>query len=87
MEKGKLHIHDLVQINPDYDEIFGGHLLVVTEPKEWGCQGYIIGRIIGAVEFNGRAYLRVKWEDMEYVGHLVWVETEREEDSKQREDL
>lgn len=33
--------NEIVQIHPDHDEVFGGCLMVVTEPKVWGAQGYI----------------------------------------------
>lgn len=79
MEKRELEIGDIVQINPDYKKQFGGLLLVVTEPKSWGCQGYIIGNVDGAVTWKGRAYLRPKFEEMEYIGKLIWIEKEEEE--------
>ncbi len=74
MEKTELHQGDVLQLKPDYPE-FGGMLIVVTEPKTWGCQGYLLAsRIFHACRFNGRAYLRPNFEDMEFVGKLTWIE-------------
>lgn len=75
MEKMDLEIGDIVQISPEgkYKNTFGGMLLVVTEPKEFGCQGYIMSsQDIDAVKFRGRAFLRPSWEDIEYIGKMVW---------------
>lgn len=73
MESRELDIGDVCQIRPDYEQ-FGGMLLVVTEPKKWGAQGYLMScHHFDAVKFRGIAYLRVKWEEMEYVGKLEWI--------------
>ncbi len=81
MEKRKLEKGDIVQINPERKEHFGGKFLIVTDPKSWGCQGYIIGDMTGkAVTYKGKAYLRIKYEDIEYVGKLVWEEVEKDEE-------
>ena len=73
MEERELQIGDLVQINPTHP--YGGALLAITEPKSWGAQGYLISEYVleGLVRFKGRAFLRVKWEDVEYVGKLEWL--------------
>lgn len=70
MKKMELSIGDVVQINPKHDEVFGGAFMIVSEPKEWGAQGYCHGLKPGSV-----AYYRCKFEDMEYVGKAAW-ETE-----------
>jgi hypothetical protein len=73
MGKRELKIGDIVQINPSHEN-FGGQLLVVTEPKEWGCQGRLyLDTLIDVCRCDGRAYLRVKWENMEYVGTIEWI--------------
>ena len=68
MEKQKLQIGDVVQIDPAYDDRFGGCFMTVTEPKEWGAQGYC-----AAPGDKGLAYYRCEFKDMEYVGRAVWV--------------
>jgi len=73
METRTLEIGDVLQINPTHSE-FGGMLLVVTEPKDWGAQGYLMSYYdFYAVRYNNKAFLRVKFEDMEYVGGLQWM--------------
>jgi len=65
-EEGKaVEVHDIVQINPD-DDRFGACLLVVTELKSWGVQGYVRGPG-QAVDY----YYRVKWADIELTGGKV----------------
>lgn len=82
MEKRELNEGDILQISPDgkYKDKFGGMLIVVSEPKCFGCQGYIMAPCdIQSVKFNGRTYLRVPFEEMEYIGHLEWILKDYEE--------
>lgn len=84
MEKRELKIGDVLQINPDgkYKDTFGGFLIVCEEPKSWGCQGYILApHDFNAVRFKGWAYLRPRFEDMEYVGHLPWMGYQKDDPS------
>tara|TARA_R100001086_G_C11777443_1_gene242650 strand:- start:100 stop:333 length:234 start_codon:yes stop_codon:yes gene_type:complete len=37
----ELKVGDVVQIKPEHDEVFGGCLMVVTDPRAWGAQGYV----------------------------------------------
>lgn len=68
MEKCNLNPGDIVQINPGHDEVFGGMLMIVTEPKSWGAQGYV--QIAG----KGEAYYRCSFGNMELTnGHLEWL--------------
>lgn len=77
MKKRDLEIGDVVQLKPDYGNGFGGMLVVVTEPKEFGCQGYLMAyHSVNAVTWKGKAYLRPSWADMEYVGKLHWLEAD-----------
>lgn len=62
-----VQVHDIVQVNPSV-EVFGACLVVVTEVKTWGIQGYI--QVTGA---TGQAYVRLKFEDFEPTGgKAVW---------------
>ena len=82
MEKGELHIGDIVQINPENGHKWGGFFCVVTEPKTWGCQGYLLhhGAIDAVrVEATNLAYVRLKFEDIEFCGKAFWVCHEKEE--------
>lgn len=58
---------DVVQIDPGHDERFGACLLVVTEVKSWGVQGYV------KVPAGGRAYYRVEYGAIECVGKAPWL--------------
>jgi hypothetical protein len=79
MEKRTLEIGDILQINPDHPN-FPGLFLVVTGPKKWGAQGYLLhSRDFEATKYMGRAFLRVKFEEVEFCGHVEWLEYEKEE--------
>lgn len=59
----------IFQIKPDTCDTFGGCLVIVSEPKSWGFQGYIqIPGIDG-----GQAYVRKKLEEVEFCGFAPWV--------------
>lgn len=59
---------DIVQVNPD-KEMFGGCMVVVTEVKPWGIQGYV-----QSAGVPGQQYIRLKWEDIEPTrGKAVWI--------------
>ena len=85
MEKRELEIGDVLQITaadgrPDHT----GWFLVVTEPKDFGAMGYILSPYedMGLVRFKGVAYLRVKFEEVEYVGKAPLVlQREKEEEN------
>jgi hypothetical protein len=66
---------DIVQVkpglapNPDWDAC----LVVVTEVKIWGVQGYT------TVPAGGEAYIRLKWEQFEVVGRAAFMRTDEAE--------
>ena len=68
MEKCELRPGQIVQINPDHDEVFGGCLMIVTEPKSWGAEGYV------QIPGKGEAYYRCDFQNMEHTnGHAEWI--------------
>lgn len=73
MEKMNLAQNDIVQLNPETvkNKAFGGCFMIVTEPKEWGAQGYV--QALGTrEEIGGQAYYRASWDEMELVGIAEW---------------
>ncbi len=59
---------DIVQVNPE-KEMFGGCMVVVTEIKAWGVQGYV-----QSAGVPGQQYIRLKAQDFEPTGgKAVWV--------------
>jgi hypothetical protein len=66
----KLESGDIVQIDPAHDPgRFGACLLVVTEVKSWGVQGYV--QNAGS---EGQAYYRVEFDSIESTGGKAqWV--------------
>ncbi len=74
MNPCQLNIGQIVQLNPEtvHNIMFTGCLMVVTEPREWGAQGYV--QALGENnQPGGQAYYRAKWEEMEMVGEAEWV--------------
>jgi hypothetical protein len=72
MTPRELEEGDVVQIGPEAtNPAFVFCMMVVTEPKEWGAQGYVQG--LGEDgNPGGQAYYRAKWEEMDYVGKATW---------------
>ena len=80
MKKRELKIGDVVQIDPAHDECFGGAFMMVTEPRAWGAQGFV------HYLNQGRAYYRVPFENMEFVGHATWVPQDEQDTPEQPSD-
>lgn len=58
----------VVQVNPDVDT-FGGCMVVVTEIKSWGIQGYV-----QSAGVPGQQYIRLEWDKFENTGGTaIWV--------------
>jgi len=80
MEPTVLRVGDVVQINPATKNcFFPACLMVVTESRRWGAQGYIM-MPHSRTEPPGLAFFRARWEEMEFVGHAVWMRAEPDEE-------
>lgn len=76
MESKELKIGDILQINPEKNDKFAGFFVVVTEPKNWGAQGYLLHHDFFEacrIKDTGKAYVRVRFEDVELVGSCFWI--------------
>ncbi len=63
-----IEINDIVQVDPSYD-VFGGCMVVVTEIKSWGIQGYV-----QSAGVDGQQYIRLQWDNFEKTGgKAIWV--------------
>ena len=75
MKEQTLNPGDIVQLNPETtgNKAFAGCLMVVTEPKTFGAQGYV--QSLGDRSTpGGQAYYRAKWDEMESTGgHVEWI--------------
>ena len=59
---------DLVQIDPTYDQLFGGNFMVVEDVYAWGFQGYVL-----SLEKPGRvAYYRCPKDKCVRIGCAGW---------------
>jgi hypothetical protein len=74
MKQQNLVPGQLMQLNPKTvkNKMFAACIMVVTEPKSFGAQGYVQGLGENG-EPGGQAYYRAKWEEMEVVGSAEWV--------------
>jgi hypothetical protein len=71
-----VEVGDIVQLDPEKTEnrMFAACLMVVSEVKSWGVQGYVQG--LGEKgEPGGQAYYRAAWGTFEWCvdGRAVWV--------------
>jgi len=75
MEPSTLEINEIVQLSPETcrNPMFGGCLMVITEPKGWGAQGFV--QALGENgEIGGQAYYRAQWDEMERTGGKAqWI--------------
>ncbi len=74
MKQQNLSKGQLVQLNPETvkNKMFSACIMVVTEPKSFGAQGYVQGLGENGNP-GGLAYYRATWEEMEIVGVAEWV--------------
>ena len=62
-----IEIGDIVQVDPS-KEVFGGTMVVVTEVKSWGIQGYV-----QSAGVEGQQYIRLNFDDFEITGgKAIW---------------
>jgi len=74
MNNRHVQVNDVVQISPEvdhHDGFWAGNLLVVTEVFSWGVQGYCRAT-------DGKAFLRLNFQQFEKIGQLVWIEESSE---------
>lgn len=73
MEPRELQEGELVQLNPETvkNKMFAACVMVVTEAKGFGAQGYV--QALGSDgKPGGQAYYRAGWDEMEPVGFAEW---------------
>lgn len=73
-KEDKLEVGDVVQIDPVCmtNPMFSGCFMTVTELKSFGAMGFV--QSLGSNnKIGGHAYIRLKFEEFEYVGKAVWI--------------
>jgi len=76
----KYRIGDVFQINERHGRKgWMGAFVLCTEIKTWGIQGFV-HMIKTSEEPPGFAYIRLKWEEIDYIGHAGLVPQEVAED-------
>ena len=71
-----LRIGEIVQLVPGAtrNKAFSGCLMVVSEPKGFGAQGYVQALGEARDSSGGKAYYRATWDEMEQTGGMApWV--------------
>lgn len=48
-----------------------GAFVLATEIKTWGIQGFVVH--VQTHDEQSKAYIRLKWEEIEYIGHAVLI--------------
>jgi hypothetical protein len=72
MKAGTLEVGDIVQLGPDCgNKAFAYCLMVVTERKLWGAQGFVQALGDSRDEMGGQAFCRCVWQHMERTGGKV----------------
>ena len=69
MDKRDLVKGEIVQLSPETckNPMFRGCLMIVSEPKAFGAQGYV--QALGKnQEPGGQAFYRAGWDEMEFTG-------------------
>lgn len=61
-----VNVDDIIQITNENHKWFGC-ILIVSETKSWGVQGYV------AIPMQGNAYIRLEDGDFEVVGRAIIV--------------
>lgn len=70
----EITVGEILQLNPDTckNHMFAGCLLVVTEVKSWGVQGYVQG-LGNDGKPGGQAYYRAKMDEIAITGGKVLI--------------
>ena len=70
----KLKVGDVVQIDPQHDERFGGCFMLITKLKQWGTLGFV--QIPG--NSGGQAFYRCPTKAGVLIGQAEWVTQDEE---------
>lgn len=72
--KNNIHVTCVVQLSPETTKnpMFKGCMMIVTEIKDWGVQGYV--QALGQrMQPGGQAYYRATWDEFVWVGEAFWT--------------
>lgn len=71
-------IGDVFQINENHGRAgWIGAFVLATEIKSWGIQGFV-SHIVSHNE-QGHAYIRLKWEEIDRIGHSDFMPADHAE--------
>lgn len=65
--------NSVVQINEKGQEGWVGCLVQVSEVKAWGILGFV------NLPMQGDAYIRLKWEQIEFIGNAIMTHQKEEQ--------
>lgn len=70
--KSQYRTGDVFQINERHGRNgWIGAFVMATEIKTWGIQGFV--SILETHEQQARAYIRLKWDEVDFIGHAALV--------------
>jgi hypothetical protein len=67
---------DVVQIDPAAGGFFAGCFMVVTEPKSWGAQGYIMMPAQSREQMPAPCFYRAENQHLVKIGVAAWVQSD-----------
>ena len=70
IEIGRLRVGDVFQVNERHPQPgWVGAFVTATEMKGFGIQGFV--HIVQSSIRSGQAYIRLGWDEMDYIGHAA----------------
>ena len=70
MQDARIKVGSVVQANERANEDWTGCLVTVEQVKDWGIQGWT------RIPCRGDAYIRLKWDEIDYIGEAVMMPAE-----------
>lgn len=62
-----------------------GAFVTVTEVRKWGVIGFV--HIMDTHDLSGRAYIRLKWEEIDYIGMAKLIPKDELPDEEQKNEV
>lgn len=71
MGEADKRVGDLYQIVESPRAGFIGAIVMATEIKSWGIQGFI--HAVETFDTSAKVFVRMKWDEIEHVGHAYLI--------------
>ena len=71
----RIQVNSIIQVNENGQKRWISCLIQVSELKTWGIQGW------AQIPMQGSAYIRLKWDQIDYIGEAIMRLKEEENDN------